>query len=218
MSAARAAAPPSPAARIAELDWDEAARDLGAHGATVLPGLVSADECRAVAALYPDDSRFRSRIVMARHGFGSGEYKYFAYPLPDLIAALRPALYARLAPVANGWSERLGSEARYPDEHEAFLAACRDAGQTRPTPLLLQYGPGDYNCLHQDLYGALAFPLQVAILLSEPGSDFTGGEFVLTEQRPGCNRGRRWSRFGRAMRSPSRSTTDPSREPAAAIG
>ena len=184
MSAAVRAAWPSPAERVTELDWDEAARDLGEHGSAVLPELLSPDECRAVASLFPDESRFRSRIVMARHGFGRGEYKYFAYPLPDPIPELRPALYARLAPIANGWSERLGSETRYPDDHEAFLALCREAGQVRPTPLLLQYGPGDYNCLHQDLYGALAFPLQVAILLSEPDRDFTGGEFVLTEQRP----------------------------------
>ena len=150
----------------------------------MLKGLLSPEECRALAALYPDDKNFRSRIVMGRHGFGRGEYKYFAYPLPDLIAELRPALYARLCGIANRWNETMGIDIRYPDRHEAFLKRCHDAGQTRPTPLLLQYGAGDYNCLHQDLYGEHVFPLQVAILLSEPGRDFTGGEFVLTEQRP----------------------------------
>jgi hypothetical protein len=137
-----------------------------------------------VAALYPDDDRFRSRIVMGRHGFGRGEYKYFAYPLPEPIADLRAALYPRLAPIANGWNELMRIDVRYPAAHAEFLALCHAAGQTRPTPLLLQYETGDYNCLHQDLYGALAFPLQVAVLLTEPGRDHTGGEFVLTEQRP----------------------------------
>ena len=146
--------------------------------------MLSPEECAALAALYPDDKNFRSRIVMGRHGFGRGEYKYFAYPLPDLIAELRPALYARLCGTANRWNETMGIDIRYPDRHEAFLKRCHDAGQTRPTPLLLQYGEGDYNCLHQDLYGEHVFPLQVAILLSEPGRDFEGGEFVLTEQRP----------------------------------
>nr|WP_230983251.1 2OG-Fe(II) oxygenase [Inquilinus limosus] len=154
------------------------------HGAAVLPALLSPEECRTVAALYPEDKPFRSRVVMARHGFGRGEYRYFAYPLPAPIAGLRAALYPRLAPVANDWNARMGIATRYPERHEAFLEACHAAGQTRPTPLLLQYEPGDFNCLHQDLYGDLAFPLQVAILLSEPGRDFTGGEFVLTEQRP----------------------------------
>jgi len=172
------------AARIDAIDWAQATADLDVQGCAVLKGLLSPAECAALAALYPDDGNFRSRIVMGRHGFGRGEYKYFAYPLPDLIAQLRPALYARLHPVANRWNETMGIDIRYPDRHEAFLRRCHDAGQTRPTPLLLQYGAGDYNCLHQDLYGEHVFPLQVAILLSEPARDFTGGEFVLTEQRP----------------------------------
>lgn len=172
------------AGRVARQDWPALARELSEQGCAVLPGLLGPEECRAIAALYPDESHFRSHIVMARHGFGQGEYRYFAYPLPDLIAELWGDLYARLAPVANDWARRLGLGTRYPAAHGEFLAACHAAGQTRPTPLLLQYGEGDYNCLHQDLYGDLAFPLQVAILLSEPGRDFTGGEFVLTEQRP----------------------------------
>ena len=171
-------------ARVDAIDWAQATADLDAQGCAVLKGLLSPEECAALAALYPDDKNFRSRIVMGRHGFGRGEYKYFAYPLPDLIAQLRPALYARLCPVANRWNETMGIDIRYPDSHEAFLKRCHDAGQTRPTPLLLQYGVDDYNCLHQDLYGEHVFPLQVAILLSQPGRDFTGGEFVLTEQRP----------------------------------
>jgi uncharacterized protein len=177
---------PSPdfAARVDAIDWTEASRDLDAQGCAVLKGLLSPDECRALANLYPDDSQFRSRVVMGRHGFGRGEYKYFAYPLPDPIAQLRPALYAQLRDVANRWNEAMGIDIRYPQGHEEFLKRCHAAGQTRPTPLLLQYGESDYNCLHQDLYGEHVFPLQVAILLSEPGRDFTGGEFVLTEQRP----------------------------------
>jgi len=175
---------PDIAARVDAIDWMQATADLDAQGCAVLKELLSRDECAALAALYPDDKNFRSRIVMGRHGFGRGEYKYFAYPLPDLIAELRPALYARLCATANRWNETMGIDIRYPDRHEAFLKRCHDAGQTRPTPLLLQYGEGDYNCLHQDLYGEHVFPLQVAILLSEPGRDFTGGEFVLTEQRP----------------------------------
>ena len=170
--------------RVDGLDWIQATADLDAQGCAVLKGLLSPEECAAITALYPDDTNFRSRIVMGRHGFGRGEYKYFAYPLPDAIAALRPVLYARLCGVANRWNETMGIEIRYPDRHETFLKRCHDAGQTRPTPLLLQYGAGDYNCLHQDLYGEHVFPLQVAILLSEPGRDFAGGEFVLTEQRP----------------------------------
>ena len=174
----------SPAERVARLDWTGVADELSNHGAAVLEKLLTPEECREIASLYPDESRFRSHIIMARHGFGKGEYKYFAYPLPNLIEGFRTALYSRLAPVANGWNERMGIEMRYPAKHGEFLDLCRQAGQARPTPLLLQYGPGDFNALHQDLYGDLAFPLQVAILLSEPGRDFAGGEFVLTEQRP----------------------------------
>jgi len=172
------------AARIDAIDWAEASRDLDAQGCAVLQGLLPADECGALAALYADDKCFRSRVVMGRHGFGRGEYKYFAYPLPPVITELRPALYARLRDVANRWNEVMDIDVRYPEGHQAFLKRCHAAGQTRPTPLLLQYEAGDYNCLHQDLYGEHVFPLQVAILLSEPGRDFTGGEFVLTEQRP----------------------------------
>jgi uncharacterized protein len=172
------------AARVKAIDWTQATNDLDAQGCAVLKGLLSAEECHALTALYPDDKNFRSRVVMGRHGFGRGEYKYFAYPLPDLIAELRPALYAQLRDVANRWDEAMGIDIRYPQGHDAFLRRCHAAGQTRPTPLLLQYGEGDYNCLHQDLYGEHVFPLQVAILLSEPGHDFSGGEFVLTEQRP----------------------------------
>jgi hypothetical protein len=175
---------PDIAARVDAVDWTQATSELDAQGCAVLKSLLSRDECRALAALYPDDSHFRSRIVMGRHGFGRGEYKYFSYPLPDLIAQLRPALYARLRDVANRWNEDMGIDIRYPQNHDAFLKRCHAAGQTRPTPLLLQYEAGDYNCLHQDLYGEHVFPLQVAILLSEPGRDFAGGEFVLTEQRP----------------------------------
>jgi len=172
------------AARVEAIDWAQASTDLDAQGCAVLRGLLTPDECSALAAMYSDDSHFRSRIVMGRHGFGRGEYKYFAYPLPDLIAELRPALYAQLAGIANRWNEAMGIDIRYPASHAAFLTRCHEAGQTRPTPLLLQYEAGDFNCLHQDLYGEHVFPLQVAILLSEPGRDFAGGEFVLTEQRP----------------------------------
>jgi hypothetical protein len=171
-------------ARVDALDWGRVTADLGGQGCALLKGLLTPQECDAMAALYPDDGRFRSKVVMGRHGFGRGEYKYFAYPLPDLIAGLRPALYARLTATANRWNQTMGIDVRYPLAHEAFLKRCHDAGQTRPTPLLLQYGEGDYNCLHQDLYGEHVFPIQVAILLSQPGRDFTGGEFVLTEQRP----------------------------------
>jgi hypothetical protein len=180
----RPATSPDIAARVDAIDWAEAAHELDTQGCAVLKSLLSPHECNSLTALYPDDNRFRSRVVMGRHGFGRGEYKYFAYPLPDLIGELRPALYARLQGVANRWNEAMGIDIRYPQNHAAFLERCHAAGQTRPTPLLLQYSAGDYNCLHQDLYGEHVFPLQVAILLSEPGRDFTGGEFVLTEQRP----------------------------------
>ena len=187
-SAAQNVIRPTPAsdirARVDAIDWTQAGRDLDAYGCAVLKRLLGADECRALAALYPDDAHFRSRVVMGRHGFGRGEYKYFSWPLPQVIAELRPALYAQLHGTANRWNEAMGIDNRYPDQHDAFLKRCHAAGQTRPTPLLLQYGEGDYNCLHQDLYGQHVFPLQVAILLSEPGRDFTGGEFVLAEQRP----------------------------------
>ena len=170
--------------RVARYDWTALASDLSGYGSAVIEKLLTPDECRAIAALYPHEEHFRSHIQMARHGFGKGEYRYFKYPLPDLIGGLRTALYPRLAPIANDWNARMGADQRYPEKHADFLKLCHEAGQLRPTPLLLQYVPGDYNCLHQDLYGDLAFPLQVAILLSEPGEDFTGGEFVLTEQRP----------------------------------
>ncbi len=175
---------PDIAPRVDAIDWAQAESELDTQGCAILKSLLSPDQCRALAALYPDDAHFRSRIVMGSHGFGRGEYKYFAYPLPEVIAGLRPALYARLQGIANRWNEAMGIDIRYPQEHDAFLKRCHAAGQTRPTPLLLQYDAGDYNCLHQDLYGEYVFPLQVAILLSEPGRDFTGGEFVLTEQRP----------------------------------
>ena len=172
------------AARVDAIDWAQATSELDAQGCAVLRGLLTPEECAALAAMYPDDSHFRSRIVMGRHGFGRGEYKYFSYPLPDLIAELRPVLYPRLIGIANRWNEAMGIDIRYPASHAAFLKRCHEAGQTRPTPLLLQYEAGDFNCLHQDLYGEHVFPLQVAILLSKPGRDFAGGEFVLTEQRP----------------------------------
>lgn len=170
--------------RIAALDWSGLADDLDVHGCATTPALLTAAECAALAGLYDADAPFRSRVVMARHGFGQGEYRYFAYPLPPSVAELRTALYPPLAETANRWNGMLGVDARYPATHRDYLDRCHAAGQTRPTPLLLRYGPGDYNCLHQDLYGEHIFPLQVAILLSRPGRDFTGGEFVLTEQRP----------------------------------
>lgn len=175
---------PDAAERIQSLDWERIAQDLYTRGSAMLEQVLTAQQSRALAQLYTEKEIFRSRVIMERHGYGRGEYKYFAYPLPDLVADLRAAFYPRLAPVANDWNAAMGIDVRYPAQHADFLARCHAAGQVRPTPLLLQYGPEDYNCLHQDLYGEHVFPLQVAILLSEPGHDFTGGEFVLTEQRP----------------------------------
>jgi uncharacterized protein len=168
------------------IDWNLVEASLDARGFAHVPKLLSAAECESTAAQFSSEALFRSRIVMARYGFGRGEYKYFSYPLPDLVARLREQLYTHLAPIANRWNEATGnSTVRYPEQHHAqFLEKCAEAGQRKPTPLLLRYGPGDYNCLHQDLYGEQVFPLQVAILLSAPGRDFSGGEFVMTEQRP----------------------------------
>ena len=171
-------------ARVDAYDWKTLAGELDGFGCAILPKLLAPGECDAISRLYPEERHFRSHVIMARHGFGKGEYRYFNYPLPELLSGLRTALYPHLAGIANEWNERMGADERYPDEHASFLKQCHAAGQARPTPLLLQYVPGDFNCLHQDLYGELAFPIQVAILLSEPGRDFTGGEFVLTEQRP----------------------------------
>ena len=170
--------------RVNQLDWAHVFEELDAQGSAVLDHVLSPEECRSLVALYTEDALFRSRIVMARHGFGRGEYKYFSYPLPDLIAALRTSIYPHLVAIANRWNGDMGVDVRYPESHESFLDYCHQAGQTKPTPLLLEYGAGDYNCLHQDLYGEHVFPLQVAFLLSEPGKDFEGGEFVMTEQRP----------------------------------
>ncbi len=167
-----------------ELDWERIGGELDAAGCAVVPGVLPDEACDELAALYDQDDRFRSRVIMARHGFGRGEYKYFAHPLPGPVARLRGALYAPLRAIANRWNEAMNVDVRYPDDHAAFLKTCHDDGQTRPTPLLLRYGEGDYNCLHQDLYGQHVFPLQMTVLLSRPGRDFTGGEFVLTEQRP----------------------------------
>jgi hypothetical protein len=184
VKSAEAPAHRSLAQRVGAIDWFDVEEGLNAYGCAMLRNLFSSEECDALTALYPRDALFRSRVVMARHGFGRGEYKYFAYPLPSLIGDLRTALYPRLAPVANRWNEVMGIDVRYPAAHAEFIERCHAAGQTRPTPLMLQYATDDYNCLHQDLYGEHVFPLQVAILLSEPGADFTGGEFVMTEQRP----------------------------------
>lgn len=170
--------------RVDGCDWNAIGAELDAVGCAVLKEVLTPEECKTLAALYPDDKHFRSHIHMARHGFGKGEYKYFGYPLPAMIAELRTGLYAHLAAFANAWNERMTIGKRYPAAHADYLKICHAAGQTRPTPLLLQYGAGDYNCLHQDLYGDLVFPMQATILLSEPGRDFTGGEFLLVEQRP----------------------------------
>jgi hypothetical protein len=175
---------PAMAERIASLDWSRIHEDLDAQGWSVIDGLLPRSACESLAAGYADDTQFRSRVLMQRHGFGQGEYKYFAYPLPALLAEMREAFYAPLLPLANRWHEVMGLAPRFPAQHQRFLERCHAAGQQRPTPLLLQYGEGDYNCLHQDLYGEHVFPLQVALLLSQPGRDFTGGEFVITEQRP----------------------------------
>ena len=166
------------------LEWDRIERDLDRYGCATAPGLLTAQECSALCAQYGNESLYRSRVIMSRHGFGSGEYRYFKYPLPRVVADLRDAFYPRLAPIANRWSRMLRSEVRYPAHHAEFLERCHAAGQVNPTPLILEYGEGDYNCLHQDLYGEHVFPLQVAVLLSDPLRDFTGGEFVMTEQRP----------------------------------
>ena len=172
------------ACSVDAFDWARIWNDLDAQGCAVIERLVSPEECDALAKLYVRDDIFRSRVVMARHGFGRGEYKYFSYPLPDIIAELRTLLYPKLVAIGNCWNEAMGMAVRYPEKLADFIKRCHEAGQLRPTPLLLQYEAGDYNCLHQDLYGEHVFPIQVTILLSEPGRDFTGGEFVLTEQRP----------------------------------
>jgi hypothetical protein len=170
--------------RVAALDWTSIATQLDAFGCATTAPLLTLEECAAISSRYHDDGIYRSRVIMGRHGFGRGEYKYFSYPLPDTIAALRLSLYPALADVANRWNGQMGIDQRFPADHAAYLKRCHAGGQVKPTPLLLQYHEGDYNCLHQDVYGDLVFPLQVAFLLSRPGEDFTGGEFVLTEQRP----------------------------------
>ena len=172
------------ASRLDAVPWSDVEEQLDAAGCAVLPGLLAAEDCDALVPLYAQDAKFRSRIVMGRHGFGRGEYKYFAYPLPQPVALLRESIYPRLVPIANRWHEALGLAARFPLRHADFVRRCHEHGQLRPTPLMLCYGQGDYNCLHQDLYGEHVFPLQLAVLLSRPGSDFIGGEFVMTEQRP----------------------------------
>ncbi|HWP15248.1 MAG TPA: 2OG-Fe(II) oxygenase [Xanthobacteraceae bacterium] len=172
------------AERVAALDWAGLSAQLDQFGCATTGRVLSADECAAISSRYDDDKLYRSRVIMARHGFGRGEYKYFTYPLPGIVASLRASLYPQLAGIANRWNEQMAVDQRFPTEHAAYLKRCHAGGQTKPTPLLLQYGAGDYNCLHQDVYGELVFPLQVAFLLSRPGEDFSGGEFVLTEQRP----------------------------------
>lgn len=170
--------------RVNRVDWDTVSGDLNERGYTLLKGVLNSDDCAGLVALYSKEAHFRSHVIMARHGYGRGEYRYFNYPLPELVLSLRESIYPRLAPLANQWSQAMGSDVRFPVEHAEFINRCHLAGQTRPTPLLLQYGPDDYNCLHQDLYGDQVFPIQAAFLLSRPEVDFTGGEFVLTEQRP----------------------------------
>jgi hypothetical protein len=172
------------AGRLAAVDWAAVASDLDLQGFAVLPGLLQPEDCDRIAGLYDQPGGFRSQVIMARHGFGRGEYRYFSYPLPPMVQGLRERLWPYLAPIANRWQEAIGMAVRFPETHAGFLDRCHEAGQQRPTPLLLRYGPGDYNCLHQDLYGEHVFPLQAAVLLSEPGRDFEGGELVLTEQRP----------------------------------
>lgn len=178
------ASPEAVSERVNAFDWKRVSEDLDAQGSAMLEHLLSPEECQALAALYPRDDLFRSRVVMGRHGFGRGEYKYFSYPLPGLIAELRTAIYPHLVPIANRWNSAMGIDVAYPERHADFVKRCHQAGQLKPTPLMLQYGADDYNCLHQDLYGEHVFPLQAAILLSEPGRDFQGGEFVVTERRP----------------------------------
>src|SRR5277367_2405842 len=170
--------------RSAAVDWPAVAASLDERGYATAPALLTIEECRKLAALYDDDDTFRRRVVMQHHAYGRGEYKYFRYPLPGLVAALRRAIYPRLVPIANRWHQRLREERKFPAALDDYLAECHRAGQERPTPLILKYGAGDYNCLHQDLYGPLVFPLQLTVLLSDPGDDFTGGEFLLVEQRP----------------------------------
>ncbi|HEY0765626.1 MAG TPA: 2OG-Fe(II) oxygenase [Pyrinomonadaceae bacterium] len=170
--------------KLDDISWEQVHKDLNADGNAVIKSVLSSDECDTIRVLYDKDELFRSRVVMERHGFGRGEYRYFRYPLPDLITTMRTALYPHLAPIANNWNEVMGIEMRYPSAHAEYIRRCHKAGQDKPTPLLLKYGPDDYNCLHQDLYGEHIFPLQIAVLLSEPDKDFTGGEFVMTEQRP----------------------------------
>ena len=175
---------PSIKQRVAALDWPQIAATLDANAFGIIKSVLSPEECALLAATYESDERFRSRIVMARHNFGRGEYKYFNYPLPKMIDDLRTGLYPHLVEIANRWNEAMGIDMRYPETHSAFIDRCHRAGQAKPTPLLLSYGTDDYNCLHQDLYGEHVFPLQAVFMLSEPGEDFTGGEFILTEQRP----------------------------------
>jgi uncharacterized protein len=204
--------------RVNAVDWTSVSDHLDAYGWGLLEKILTADECRAIAGLYDDGTRFRSHIVMARHGFGRGEYKYFSYPLPDMVADLRAALYRRLAALANRWNESMGIDVRFPAAHAAFIERCHKSGQTRPTPLLLRYGTGDYNCLHQDLYGEHIFPFQVAFLLAEPEKDFTGGEFVLTEHGPACSPAPRWCRSAVVTASSSPCTTAQCRVRAGSIG